>query len=174
MEQEYEADGRGWKSGMCAAVERLTEILAANGFANHEAFMHAMLREEMKSRQVRLREGGHETKFLQGRKEHCDSDAANAAGCLGRIYRHYIAVANHVNTLFARTDDCPWTRETMRTFQQATAGETGLFARLLSDGENRTGRRPHDFFRHAANEQALRAGASMGGHNNHVCLLGVC
>lgn len=105
VEQEYEADGRGWKSGMCAAVERLTEILAANGFANHEAFMHAMLREEMKSRQVRLREGGHETKFLQGRKERCNSDAANAAGCLGQIYRHYIAVANHVNTLFARTDD---------------------------------------------------------------------
>lgn len=105
IEHEYEADGRGWKRGMDAATKRLLEVLTVHGFGNYDAFMHAALRAEMKSRQTLLQEleqadlssHSQETPVVHARTGLTDR--------LSRIYDGYLTVGNYVNTLFARMDD---------------------------------------------------------------------
>lgn len=144
VEQEFEADGRGWKSGMGAAAERLAEILTAHGFGNYEAFMHTMLREEIKSRQTMLRDGGFEVKSPQDRKERLESATMNVSDRLDRVYRLHVTVANHINTLFARTDDYVSLHEKLQgksTFILELANSIRLFSLNAAVEATRLGER---------------------------------
>ena len=105
IENEHEADDRGWKSGMDAATERLLAILASLGFGSYDAFMHAALREELKSRQTLLCELVSEEAFPPSRRKSREDGRSESSDQLLCIYDGYLAVGNHVDVLFARMDD---------------------------------------------------------------------
>lgn len=55
VEKEFEVDDLAWRDGMQESTKKLNLALAQLGFANYDAFMHAALREELKSREKNLK-----------------------------------------------------------------------------------------------------------------------
>ncbi|MGE0679319.1 MAG: PAS domain-containing protein [Candidatus Binatia bacterium] len=107
IEQKVEKEGSDWKDGMRAALERLSEILATKGFRSYAAFMHAMLREEMKSRQAQLDVAKDDGKTMDGQKweNSLSFTSESVTAHLSNIYESCAVIGGHLNLLFSRLDD---------------------------------------------------------------------
>ncbi len=83
------------RAGMLAASAKLAEILASLGFADYDAFMHYLLAEELKSREVQLKE-------MRG--EEIESQGDTATTELQRIANRFCALHLTLSDLFASLD----------------------------------------------------------------------
>jgi len=102
IEQAHDDRGEEPKAGMRAAEARLGEILQAKGFADYDAFMRAMLLQELKSRDgILARE--HQSMFPPLPPQRADEGLLGSA--LRAIYQSSQQMYGQINGLYAQLDE---------------------------------------------------------------------
>ncbi|MEC4890186.1 MAG: PAS domain-containing protein [Nitrospira sp.] len=124
IEQAHEDRGDGPKAGMQAAEARLGEILQAKGFADYDAFMQAMLLQELKSRDGIL---AHEHLAMFPTLPPHRADEGDLGAVLRELYRESQQVYGQINGLYTQLDQYARLNEQLSARSQAILKLTGEF-----------------------------------------------
>ncbi len=124
VEQAHEDRGEGPKAGMQAAEVRLGEILQAKGFADYDAFMQAMLLQELKSRDGIL---AHEHLGMFPTLPPHRADEGELGAVLRELYRESQHVYGQINGLYAQLDQYARLNEQLSARSHAILKLTGEF-----------------------------------------------
>lgn len=124
IEQMHEKQGDGPKAGMHAAGAKLGEILQAKGFADYDAFMQALLYQELNSRDgILARE--HLTMFPPLTPQPAEEDPLDAA--LRMLYQDSQQMYQQINGVYAQLDEYVHRNEELCTQSRAILSLTREF-----------------------------------------------
>lgn len=146
IEQEHERNGDGLKVGMQAAEEKLDELLQAKGFANYDAFMQALLYQELSSRDEIL---AREHRLMFPPLSTPRSEEGRLGSALREMYQKSNRTYQQINRVYAQLDEYVKHNQELsthsseiltltRTFQLICINLTVASSRLANEGHTLT------------------------------------